>query len=45
MAAIFPEDDLWYRAEVLFAFLDPPPAYVSIQYMDYGNVVNVGVNQ
>ena len=45
VAAIFSEDDLWYRAEVMSVNLSPPPSYVTVLYMDYGNSENVPLNK
>ena len=43
LAAMFSEDDLWYRAEVLACYLSSSPAYVTVLYLDYGNTENVGL--
>ena len=45
VAAKFTQDELWYRAEVLTTHLTPPPSYVTVQYLDYGNSENVTLDQ
>jgi hypothetical protein len=43
VAAVFSNDDLWYRAEVSGCYVNTSPAYVSVVYVDYGNSENVSI--